>query len=77
VKLEALTVGLTAGSREVPGRKPVTRDNDNDDNHNIDSHLSAVFLQDSLNIMYPKKILLWDIFYKYRLLLLIYSIYPI
>jgi hypothetical protein len=24
-------VGVTAGSREVPGRKPVTRDNDDDD----------------------------------------------
>jgi hypothetical protein len=27
-------VGVTAGSREVPGRKPVTRDNDDDDNNN-------------------------------------------
>jgi hypothetical protein len=27
VKLEARAVGITAGSREVPGRKPVTRDN--------------------------------------------------
>jgi hypothetical protein len=28
-------VGVTAGTREVPGRKPVTRDN-NDDNANDD-----------------------------------------
>jgi hypothetical protein len=26
--------GVTAGSREVPGRKPVTRDNDNNNNNN-------------------------------------------
>jgi hypothetical protein len=25
-------VGITAGSREVPGRKPVTRDNNNNNN---------------------------------------------
>jgi hypothetical protein len=25
---------ITAGSREVPGRKPVTRDNSNDDDDN-------------------------------------------
>jgi hypothetical protein len=29
-------VGVTAGSREVPGRKPVTRDNDNDDDDDDD-----------------------------------------
>jgi hypothetical protein len=34
VKLEACAVGVTAGSREVPGRKPVTRDNDNNNNNN-------------------------------------------
>jgi hypothetical protein len=27
-------VGVTAGSREVPGRKPVTRDNDYNNNNN-------------------------------------------
>jgi hypothetical protein len=27
-------VGITAGSREVPGRKPVTRDNNNNNNDN-------------------------------------------
>jgi hypothetical protein len=27
-------VGITAGSREVPGRKPVTRDNNNNNNNN-------------------------------------------
>jgi hypothetical protein len=27
-------MGVTAGSREVPGRKPVTRDNDNNNNNN-------------------------------------------
>jgi hypothetical protein len=27
VKLETWAVGITAGSREVPVRKPVTRDN--------------------------------------------------
>jgi hypothetical protein len=29
-------VGVTAGSREVPGRKPVTRDNDVDDDDEDD-----------------------------------------
>jgi hypothetical protein len=29
-------VGITAGSREVPARKPVTRDNSNDDDDNDD-----------------------------------------
>jgi hypothetical protein len=29
-------VGVTAGSREVPGRKPVTRDNDDDDDDDDD-----------------------------------------
>jgi hypothetical protein len=28
-------VGITGGSREVPGRKPVTRDNNNNNNNNI------------------------------------------
>jgi hypothetical protein len=27
-------VGITAGSREVPGRKPVTRDKNNNNNNN-------------------------------------------
>jgi hypothetical protein len=27
-------VGITAGSREVPGRKPVTRENNNNNNNN-------------------------------------------
>jgi hypothetical protein len=27
-------VGITAGSREVPGRKPVKRDNNNNNNNN-------------------------------------------
>jgi hypothetical protein len=27
-------VGVTAGSREVPGRKPVTRDNNDNNNNN-------------------------------------------
>jgi hypothetical protein len=32
-------VGVTAGSREVPGRKPVIRDNnDNNNNNNINAH---------------------------------------
>jgi hypothetical protein len=33
-------VGFTAGSREVPGRKPVTRDNDNNNNNNNNKHIS-------------------------------------
>jgi hypothetical protein len=40
-------VGVAAGSREVPGRKPVTTDNnDNYDNNNIHPNLPTVFLQD-------------------------------
>jgi hypothetical protein len=34
VKLETWAVGITAGSREVPGRNPVTRDNNNNNNNN-------------------------------------------
>jgi hypothetical protein len=32
-------VGVTAGSREIPGTKPVTRDNDEDDNNNINNNI--------------------------------------
>jgi hypothetical protein len=39
-------VGVTAGSREVPGRKPVTRDNNDDDddnnNNNNNNNLSTI-----------------------------------
>jgi hypothetical protein len=31
-------VGVTAGSREVPGRKPVTRDDDDDDDDDDDNN---------------------------------------
>jgi hypothetical protein len=31
-------VGVTAGSREVPGRKPVTRDNNNNDDDDDDNN---------------------------------------
>jgi hypothetical protein len=31
-------VWVTAGSREVPGRKPVTRDNDDDNNDDDDNN---------------------------------------
>jgi hypothetical protein len=34
VNLEAGAVGVTAGSREVPGRKSVTGDNNNNNNNN-------------------------------------------
>jgi hypothetical protein len=34
VKLEDGAVGVTAGSREVPGRKHVTRNNTNNNNNN-------------------------------------------
>jgi hypothetical protein len=41
-------VGITAGSREVPGRKPVTRDNDNNDgnsnNNNNNNNNNNKFL---------------------------------
>jgi hypothetical protein len=36
VKLEAYAVGVTADSKEVPGRKPVTRDNNDDDDDDDD-----------------------------------------
>jgi hypothetical protein len=35
VKHEAKAVGVTAGSRQVPGRKPVTRDNNNNNNNTL------------------------------------------
>jgi hypothetical protein len=31
-------VVVTAGSREVPGRKPVTRDDDDDDDNNNNNY---------------------------------------
>jgi hypothetical protein len=37
-------VGVTAGSRELPGRKPVTRDNDDDDNNNSNNNINSVLL---------------------------------
>jgi hypothetical protein len=37
---EAWEVGVTTGSREVPGRKPVTIDNDDDDDDDDNSQLS-------------------------------------
>jgi hypothetical protein len=34
-------VGITAGSREVPGRKPVTRDNNNNNNNNNNNRVNV------------------------------------
>jgi hypothetical protein len=34
-------VGITAGSREVPGRKPVTRDNNDNNNNNNNNNQSV------------------------------------
>jgi hypothetical protein len=31
-------VGITAGSRELPGRKPVTRDKNDDDDYDDDNN---------------------------------------
>jgi hypothetical protein len=42
VKLKARVLGFTAGSKDVPVRKSVTRDNgdDDDDNYNYNNKLS-------------------------------------
>jgi hypothetical protein len=42
-------VGFTAGSRQVPGRNPVTRDN-NDNNNNNNNNSNNKFLALSLQI---------------------------
>jgi hypothetical protein len=48
-------VGITAGSREIPGRKPVTRDNNNNNNNNnncefiIRSHCMKLTVSNSLS----------------------------
>jgi hypothetical protein len=53
-------LGVIAGSREVPGRKPVTRDNiddddDNDNNNNI--RLVPEYDAGKQNTLYKKKII--------------------
>jgi hypothetical protein len=35
-------VGITAGSREVPGRKPVTRDDDDNNNNNNNNNNNKI-----------------------------------
>jgi hypothetical protein len=37
-------VGVTAGSREVPGRKPVTRDNSDDDGDDDDDDIIIIII---------------------------------
>jgi hypothetical protein len=37
-------VGITAGSREVPGRNPVTRDNNNNNNNNNNLNIGTTLL---------------------------------
>jgi hypothetical protein len=43
-------VGVTAGSREVPGRKPVTRDhndNDYDTDRTVPNHKTDIIIRDN------------------------------
>jgi hypothetical protein len=42
-------VGITAGSREVPGRKPVTRDNNNNNNNNNNNLSHRYILPRAMN----------------------------
>jgi hypothetical protein len=37
-------VGVTAGSREVPGRKPVTRDNNTNNNNNNNNIIIIIII---------------------------------
>jgi hypothetical protein len=45
-------VGVTAGSREVPGRKPVTRDNDDDDDDNNNNNI-LIYIYIYIYILVP------------------------
>jgi hypothetical protein len=48
-------VGVTAGSTEVPGRKPVTRDNNNINNNNNNITVIAVKLDNKHRYDYVTK----------------------
>jgi hypothetical protein len=60
VKLEAWAVGITAGSREVPGRKGLLQEtsisnNNNNNNNNNNIHLMA--LEVLLSLPYTLRII--------------------
>jgi hypothetical protein len=54
-------VGVTAGSREVPGRKPMTRDDD-DDNNNDNNNNNNNNTEFTLMSAVPKSVetILWN-----------------